>query len=81
MVCAAACPAFATAQAQSKPMLAILDRLKGCGEFEIVIFGDKVIVEDPITEWPRCDCLLSWHSDGFPLKKVCMHKHLIQPLH
>ena len=62
-------------------MLAILDRLKGCGEFEIVIFGDKVIVEDPITEWPRCDCLLSWHSDGFPLKKVCMHKHLIRQLH
>ena len=51
-------------------MMAILERLRGCGEFDTVIFGDKAILEDPVTEWPRCDCLLSWHSDGFPLKKA-----------
>ena len=63
---------LALVQAQSKPMLAILDRLKGCGEFEIIIFGDNAILNEPIADWPRCDCLLSWHSDGFPLKKACL---------
>ena len=57
-------------KARSKPMRAILDRLHAFGEFDIVVFGDKVITEDPITEWPLCDCLLSWHSEGFPLAKV-----------
>lgn len=57
-------------KARSKPMRAILDRLHAFGEFDIVVFGDKTILEEPISEWPRCDCLLSWHSEGFPLAKV-----------
>ena len=40
------------------------------GEFEIVVFGDEVILNQSIEEWPMCDALLSWHSEGFPLKKV-----------
>ena len=61
-------------KARSKPMRAILDRLHAFGEFDIVVFGDKTILEAPISEWPRCDCLLSWHSDGFPLAKVSQLK-------
>ena len=57
-------------KARSKPMRAILDRLHAFGEFDIVVFGDKTIVEQPISEWPLCDCLLAWHSEGFPLDKV-----------
>lgn len=30
------------------PMEQILERLRAFGEFEIIIFGDKVILEDPI---------------------------------
>ncbi|GFR40431.1 hypothetical protein Agub_g1005 [Astrephomene gubernaculifera] len=57
-------------KARSKPMREILDRLTGWGEFEVVIFGDDVILDKPTDEWPHVECLLCWHSDGFPLKKA-----------
>jgi hypothetical protein len=57
-------------QARSKPMERILDRLMAYGEFDIVYFGDEVILNEPIENWPLCDVLISWHSDGFPLKKA-----------
>lgn len=30
----------------------------------------QTILHQPVDEWPRVDCLLAWHSQGFPLKKV-----------
>ena len=57
-------------KAHSRPMKAIVDRLETYGEFEVTYFGDDTIMNKPIAEWPACDCLLSWHSDGFPLAKV-----------
>ena len=57
-------------KAHSRPMKAIVDRLETYGEFEITYFGDETILDKPIADWPSCDCLLSWHSDGFPLAKV-----------
>ena len=57
-------------KAKSKPMLAILQRLLAFGEFETEMFGDDNILNKPVSQWPTCDCLLSWHSEGFPLKKV-----------
>ncbi|KAM0822672.1 hypothetical protein ACQ4PT_071354 [Festuca glaucescens] len=52
------------------PMEQILERLRAFGEFEIIIFGDKVILEDPIEIWPKCDCLIAFCSSGFPLQKA-----------
>lgn len=60
-------------KAQSKPMKAILQRLIAFGEFETELFGDDNILNKPVSQWPTCDCLLSWHSEGFPLKKVKQH--------
>ncbi|KXZ56516.1 hypothetical protein GPECTOR_1g463 [Gonium pectorale] len=57
-------------KARSKPMKEILERLTAWGEFEVVIFGDDVILDKPTEEWPLVECLLCWHSDGFPLKKA-----------
>ena len=51
-------------------MQAIIERLIAFGEFEVEVFDDDVTLHKPITEWPLCDVLLSWHSDGFPLDKV-----------
>ena len=51
-------------------MQAIVERLIAFGEFEVEVFGDDVTLHKPIAEWPVCDVLLSWHSDGFPLDKV-----------
>jgi hypothetical protein len=34
----------------------------------------------PVEEWPLCDCLLSWHSDGFPLRKAQAYAALRRPV-
>lgn len=57
-------------KARSRPMNAIVERMLAFGEFEIIIFGDDCILNKPVTEWPACECLLSWHSEGFSLAKV-----------
>lgn len=57
-------------KARSKPMKEILERLTAWGEFEVIIFGDEAILDKPTEDWPHVECLLCWHSDGFPLKKA-----------
>ncbi|KAK9821974.1 hypothetical protein WJX81_008214 [Elliptochloris bilobata] len=66
-------------KARSKPMAAIIERLITFGEFEVEVFGDDVTLNSPITEWPLCDVLLSWHSDGFPLEKAQRYAALRKP--
>ncbi|KAI8468420.1 MAG: hypothetical protein J3K34DRAFT_369603 [Monoraphidium minutum] len=72
-------PPPAARQATSKPMREITERLKQAGEFEIFVFGDKVILDEPVEKWPLCDVLLSWHSDGFPLRKAQAYAALRRP--
>lgn len=35
-----------------------------------MVFGDEMILGRDIEDWPLCDALLSWHSEGFPLEKA-----------
>ncbi|XP_024027958.1 inositol hexakisphosphate and diphosphoinositol-pentakisphosphate kinase VIP2 isoform X4 [Morus notabilis] len=63
----------------SAPMKQILDRLQAFGEFEIIHFGDKVILEDPIESWPICDCLIAFYSTGYPLEKAEAYAALRKP--
>jgi hypothetical protein len=77
-------------KARSKPMREILDRLISNDEFEVLIFGDKVILDEDVCSWPACDFLISFHSKGFPLTKaieyvkmrepICINDLLMQPL-
>ena len=39
----------------------------------------QVILEDPVESWPLCDVLLSWHSEGFPLRKAQAYVELRRP--
>ncbi|URE18200.1 acid phosphatase, partial [Musa troglodytarum] len=46
---------------------------------QIIIFGDNVILEDPIQSWPICDCLIAFYSSGYPLQKVKTYVALRKP--
>ena len=66
-------------KSRSSAMKEILTRLEAFGEFEIVIFGDRCILDTAVEEWPRVDALISFYSNGFPLAKVEEYAALRKP--
>ncbi|XP_040893713.1 inositol hexakisphosphate and diphosphoinositol-pentakisphosphate kinase 2 isoform X6 [Toxotes jaculatrix] len=67
-------------KSKSKPMTQILDRLCKFDYIDVVIFPEEVILEEPVEKWPLCDCLISFHSKGFPLDKAVEYAKLRNPL-
>ncbi|XP_055711869.1 inositol hexakisphosphate and diphosphoinositol-pentakisphosphate kinase isoform X26 [Phlebotomus papatasi] len=66
-------------KSQSKPMKEILTRLQEFEYIKIVVFPEDVILKDPVEKWPICDCLISFHSKGFPLEKAVNYAQLRKP--
>ncbi|XP_075884994.1 inositol hexakisphosphate and diphosphoinositol-pentakisphosphate kinase 1 isoform X2 [Nelusetta ayraudi] len=69
-----------TKKSKSKPMTQILERLCRFDYIEVVVFPEEVILEEPVEKWPLCDCLISFHSKGFPLDKAVEYAKLRNPL-
>ncbi|XP_078138962.1 inositol hexakisphosphate and diphosphoinositol-pentakisphosphate kinase 1 isoform X2 [Centroberyx gerrardi] len=67
-------------KSKSKPMTQILERLCKFDYIDVVIFPEEVILEAPVENWPLCDCLISFHSKGFPLDKAVEYAKLRNPL-
>ena len=65
-------------KAKSKPMREILTRLPD-EIFEIVIFGDECILNQPIESWPIVDCLIAFYSTRYPTEKALEYVQLRQP--
>ncbi|XP_052002097.1 inositol hexakisphosphate and diphosphoinositol-pentakisphosphate kinase 2-like isoform X2 [Xyrauchen texanus] len=67
-------------KSKSKPMTQILERLCKFEYITVVIFPEDVILNEPVEKWPLCDCLISFHSKGFPLDKAVSYAMLRNPL-
>jgi inositol hexakisphosphate/diphosphoinositol-pentakisphosphate kinase len=66
-------------KSQSKPMKEILTRLQEFEYIKVTVFAEEIILHKPVEEWPVCDCLISFHSKGFPLEKAIQYAQLHNP--
>lgn len=66
-------------KSQSKPMKEILTRLDEFEYIKMLVFPEEVILKLSVEEWPTCDCLISFHSKGFPLDKAIQYERLRKP--
>eukprot|EP00980_Cylindrotheca_fusiformis_P002959 scaffold683_cov124-Cylindrotheca_fusiformis.AAC.28 len=65
-------------KARSKPMAEILSRLDET-LFHVVFFGDDMILNHPIEDWPVCEVLIAFFSKGYPLAKAKEYVSLRKP--
>ena len=58
----------------------ILTRLAQESVIELVMFTDHTILNEPVEDWPICNSLIAFYSNGFPLEKAIEYVKLRNPL-
>ena len=56
-------------KSKSKPMKEILERISLFKYITVVVFEEDVILNEPVENWPLCDCLISFHSKGSKIRR------------
>jgi hypothetical protein len=59
-----------------------LDFVLWCGNSYVILWYLQAFLsveQKPVEEWPICDCLISFHSKGFPLDKAIQYANLRNP--
>ena len=67
-------------QVLSEPMRYILHKLALFGQFDILVFSDRLILDVDVHEWPPCDALLAYNSGKYPLSKVIEYSDMHSPV-
>jgi inositol hexakisphosphate/diphosphoinositol-pentakisphosphate kinase len=65
-------------KARSKPMMQIMRRFDP-SVIEFKVFGDDVLLNQPVEQWPVVDYLIAWYSTGYPLTKAEEYVKLRKP--
>ncbi|CAD5124435.1 DgyrCDS12718 [Dimorphilus gyrociliatus] len=66
-------------KSSSAAMKEIVERLELFDELDVIIFEEEIILDQPIEDWPIVNCLISFHSKGFPLDKAINYIELRKP--
>ncbi|XP_053991375.1 uncharacterized protein LOC128883241 [Hylaeus volcanicus] len=64
----------------SSPMQSILKRLAKSPDFQIIQFSENVLLHKPVSSWPIVDCLIAFHSRGYPFEKVKEYTQATNPV-
>eukprot|EP00069_Balaena_mysticetus_P001779 bmy_15457T0 len=59
-------------KSKSKPMKEILERISLFKYITVVVFEEDVILNEPVENWPLCDCLISFHSKALQYEVIHM---------
>ena len=60
-------------------MLKILEWISQSDDIQILRMNDEMIMNKPIEEWIRCDVMISFYSNGFPLQKAIDYAEKYKP--
>ena len=57
----------------------ILHLLGHMAQLNIIVFGERVILDVPIEKWPPCNAMVAFHSGKYPLHKVIAYAKMHKP--
>lgn len=51
-------------------MQKILSFLVSFDELVVWVLSENMLLTVPVELWPKCQCLIAFHSSGYPIAKV-----------